>query len=62
MRNSVTGCVFIEYVVFAQIAFYGLGLNSSIVLEAIGFATSSGKSGTAKVYEVLKNVCVHRHS
>ncbi|KAG5635967.1 hypothetical protein H0H81_009536 [Sphagnurus paluster] len=40
-----------------DIAFYGLGLNSSIVLQAIGFGTPLTK-GTALVYENLKNICV----
>ncbi|GLB40549.1 putative phosphate transporter [Lyophyllum shimeji] len=40
-----------------DIAFYGLGLNSGIVLQAIGFGTPLTK-GTALVYENLKNICV----
>jgi len=36
-------------------AVYGLGLNSSIVLTAIGFNGSSA-SGTTKVFETLKNI------
>ncbi|RDB17325.1 Inorganic phosphate transporter PHO84 [Hypsizygus marmoreus] len=40
-----------------DIAFYGLGLNSSIVLEAIGFGTPP-TTGTLGVYENLKNICV----
>jgi PHS family inorganic phosphate transporter-like MFS transporter len=40
-----------------DIAFYGLGLNSGIVLQAIGFGTPL-TSGTALVYENLKNICV----
>jgi PHS family inorganic phosphate transporter-like MFS transporter len=40
-----------------DIAFYGLGLNSGIVLQAIGFGTPLG-SGTTIVYENLKNICV----
>lgn len=40
-----------------DIAFYGLGLNSSIILQAIGFggATSKGVEG---VYQTLYNVSV----
>jgi PHS family inorganic phosphate transporter-like MFS transporter len=38
-----------------DIAFYGLGLNSSIVLQAIGFGTSP-KSGSLGVYQSLHNV------
>jgi len=40
-----------------DIAFYGLGLNSSIVLTAIGF-NGSNSTGTQKVYESLKNISV----
>ena len=40
-----------------QIAFYGLGLNSSIILTAIGFGTPP-TSGTLGVYENLHNICV----
>ncbi|KAH9928425.1 phosphate transporter [Amylocystis lapponica] len=42
-----------------DIAFYGLGLNSSIILTAIGFGSpSKSLTGTLKVYTNLKNVCV----
>lgn len=45
--------------VFPQIAFYGLGLNSSIILQAIGFGTPSADlKGGLKVYTNLKNICV----
>lgn len=40
-----------------QIAFYGLGLNSGIILEAIGFGTPV-TPGTQGVYDNLKNICV----
>jgi PHS family inorganic phosphate transporter-like MFS transporter len=40
-----------------DIAFYGLGLNSSIILQAIGFGTPPVK-GILGVYENLRNVCV----
>jgi hypothetical protein len=40
-----------------QIAFYGLGLNSSIVLTTIGFGTSP-QSGSLGVYQSLHNVSV----
>ncbi|KAJ7903690.1 phosphate transporter [Mycena olivaceomarginata] len=40
-----------------DIAFYGLGLNSSIILQAIGFGTPPTK-GTLGVYETLHNVTV----
>lgn len=42
-----------------QIAFYGLGLNSSIILNAIGFGSPpSSVTGAAKAYANLRNVCV----
>lgn len=41
-----------------DIAFYGLGLNSSIVLTAIGFNGGGNATGTLKVYENLKNVAL----
>ncbi|EMD33978.1 hypothetical protein CERSUDRAFT_117495 [Gelatoporia subvermispora B] len=42
-----------------DIAFYGLGLNSSIILEAIGFGTPTGNlPKTLAVYTNLKNICV----
>ncbi|KAK0495364.1 phosphate transporter [Armillaria luteobubalina] len=40
-----------------DIAFYGLGLNSSIILQAIGFGTPL-TSGSRKVYENLKNISI----
>ena len=40
-----------------QIAFYGLGLNSSIILQTIGFGTPL-ESGSLKVYRNLMNICV----
>jgi PHS family inorganic phosphate transporter-like MFS transporter len=40
-----------------DIAFYGLGLNNSIVLTAIGFGTPPTK-GIVGVYDNLKNICV----
>jgi len=40
-----------------DIAFYGLGLNSSIVLTAIGFGTSPQK-GSLGVYQSLHNISV----
>ena len=40
-----------------QIAFYGLGLNSSIILNAIGFGSpSKSLIGGIKVYTNLKNI------
>jgi len=42
-----------------DIAFYGLGLNSSIVLTAIGFGTSVKKgSGALGIYQGLHNISV----
>ncbi|KAF9267660.1 inorganic phosphate transporter [Marasmius fiardii PR-910] len=40
-----------------DIAFYGLGLNSSIILQVINFGTPS-TSGTRGVFDNLKNICV----
>jgi len=40
-----------------DIAFYGLGLNSSIILTAIGFGTPLS-TGSRKIYENLNNVSV----
>ncbi|KXN88480.1 Inorganic phosphate transporter PHO84 [Leucoagaricus sp. SymC.cos] len=39
-----------------DIAFYGLGLNSSIILEAIGFAKVG--PGTRGLYDNLSNICI----
>ena len=42
-----------------DIAFYGLGLNNSIILNAIGFGSPDASlKGTAKVYQNLKNITV----
>lgn len=42
-----------------DIAFYGLGLNSSIILTAINFGSPSGsKTSSLYVYQNLHNVCV----
>ncbi|OJT02440.1 Inorganic phosphate transporter PHO84 [Trametes pubescens] len=42
-----------------DVAFYGLGLNTAIILQAIGFGTpNAGVTGTAAVYENLKNISV----
>jgi PHS family inorganic phosphate transporter-like MFS transporter len=40
-----------------DIAFYGLGLNSSIILQTIGFGTPPVK-GVLGVYQNLKNICI----
>ncbi|KAF9036152.1 phosphate transporter [Panaeolus papilionaceus] len=39
-----------------DIAFYGLGLNSSIILQTIGFG--SPKAGVRLVFDNLNNVCI----
>jgi PHS family inorganic phosphate transporter-like MFS transporter len=42
-----------------QIAFYGLGLNSSIILTAVNFGSPSGsKTSSLYVYQNLYNICV----
>ena len=42
-----------------DIAFYGLGLNSGIILQAIGFGKPpSTFTGTHKVYQNLLNICI----
>ncbi len=42
-----------------KVAFYGLGLNTSIILQAIGFGTPSADLvGTMRVYQNLKNIAV----
>nr|BAB43910.1 phosphate transporter [Pholiota nameko] len=40
-----------------DIAFYGLGLNSGIILQAIGFGNPTS-TGTQAIYDNLKNICV----
>jgi len=40
-----------------DIAYYGLGLNSSIILQAIGFGGTQPKTGLGAFYS-LKNICV----
>ncbi|KAH9954295.1 major facilitator superfamily domain-containing protein [Russula dissimulans] len=49
------GCAYSWFAL--DIAFYGLGLNSSIVLKTIGFGTSPAK-GSLGVYQSLNNVSV----
>jgi PHS family inorganic phosphate transporter-like MFS transporter len=42
-----------------QIAFYGLGLNSSVILTAINFGSPTGnKTSSLYVYQNLYNICV----
>ncbi|EEB94284.1 hypothetical protein MPER_06922, partial [Moniliophthora perniciosa FA553] len=49
------GCAYSWFAL--DIAFYGLGLNSSIILGAIGFGTPP-TAGAQGVYDNLKNICV----
>ncbi|KAH8826641.1 phosphate permease [Flagelloscypha sp. PMI_526] len=49
------GCAYSWFAL--DIAFYGLGLNSSIILQAIGFGGATSK-GAQKVYDGIYNVCV----
>jgi PHS family inorganic phosphate transporter-like MFS transporter len=49
------GCAYSWFAL--DIAFYGLGLNSSIILQAIGFGTPPQK-GAIGAYLNLKNICV----
>lgn len=42
-----------------DIAFYGLGLNTAIILDAIGFGSPSPSvTGTLAVYQNLRNICI----
>ncbi|KAF9818562.1 hypothetical protein IEO21_02667 [Rhodonia placenta] len=55
--RQLIGCAYSWFAL--DIAFYGLGLNSAIILEAIGFGSpSSDLKGTLKIYTNLKNICV----
>ncbi|KAI0078760.1 phosphate transporter [Panus rudis PR-1116 ss-1] len=58
--NNLKVLIGTSYSWFAlDIAFYGLGLNSSIILETIGFgAPDKTLKGTAAVYQNLKNISV----
>ncbi|KAF7327839.1 Inorganic phosphate transporter [Mycena kentingensis (nom. inval.)] len=49
------GCAYSWFAL--DIAFYGLGLNSSIILTAIGFGSPSTK-GTQGVYDNLHNIAI----
>jgi len=45
--------------VIFQIAFYGLGLNSGIILQAIGFGKPpTDVKGGAAIYQNLLNICI----
>ncbi|KAH9847506.1 phosphate transporter [Lenzites betulinus] len=59
-RENLVPLLGMCYAWFAiDVAFYGLGLNTSIILQAIGFGSpSAGVTGTAAVYETLRNVSV----
>ncbi|KAG9007798.1 Inorganic phosphate transporter pho84 [Tulasnella sp. JGI-2019a] len=50
------GCAYSWFAL--DIAFYGLGLNSSIILTNIGFGSSTSTNPNLKVYETLFNACV----
>ncbi|EPT01390.1 hypothetical protein FOMPIDRAFT_1023292 [Fomitopsis schrenkii] len=55
--RQLLGCAYSWFAL--DIAFYGLGLNSSIVLEAIGFGSpTGGLKGTQLVYQNLRNICI----
>ncbi|KAI0783636.1 phosphate transporter [Abortiporus biennis] len=41
-----------------DIAFYGLGLNSGIILQTIGFGTPANSKTITGIYQNLKNICV----
>ncbi|KAI0368031.1 phosphate transporter [Pilatotrama ljubarskyi] len=59
-RENLVPLVGMCYSWFAiDVAFYGLGLNTSIILQAIGFGSPSANvTGTTAVYETLKNISV----
>ncbi|PIL29813.1 MFS general substrate transporter [Ganoderma sinense ZZ0214-1] len=59
-RKNLVPLIGMCYSWFAiDVAFYGLGLNTSIILQAIGFGTPSvNLIGTARVYHNLKNIAV----
>ncbi|KAI0833658.1 phosphate transporter [Trametes gibbosa] len=59
-RENLVPLLGMCYAWFAiDVAFYGLGLNTSIILQAIGFGSpSAGVTGTEAVYETLKNISV----
>jgi hypothetical protein len=42
---------------FYQVAYYGLGLNSAVILETIGFGNAKSK-GIRAVYDILVNICI----
>ncbi|KAG8992898.1 Inorganic phosphate transporter pho84 [Tulasnella sp. 427] len=50
------GCAYSWFAL--DIAFYGLGLNSSIILTAIGFGSSKATDANQKVYDNLFNTAV----
>ncbi|KAL6298543.1 inorganic phosphate transporter [Sparassis latifolia] len=41
-----------------DIAFYGLGLNSSVILDAIGFGSPGSLTATNAIYVSMKNMCI----
>ncbi|KAG7089663.1 hypothetical protein E1B28_011323 [Marasmius oreades] len=50
------GCAYSWFAL--DIAFYGLGLNSSIILQTINFGTPTTAGTVRGVYDNLKNICV----
>jgi len=50
------GCAYSWFAL--DIAFYGLGLNSSIILKTIGFGGSTVKGSTLGIYQSLWNVSI----
>jgi MFS transporter, PHS family, inorganic phosphate transporter len=49
------GCAYSWFAL--DVAYYGLGLNSAVILETIGFGNASSK-GVQGVYDNLVNICV----
>ncbi|KAI0775051.1 phosphate transporter [Trametes elegans] len=59
-RENLVPLLGMCYAWFAiDVAFYGLGLNTSVILQAIGFGSPSADlKGNAAVYATLKNISV----
>ncbi|KAI0709951.1 phosphate transporter [Earliella scabrosa] len=59
-RENLVPLIGMCYSWFAiDVAFYGLGLNTSIILQAIGFGTPNAQlKGTEAVYANLKNISI----
>jgi MFS transporter, PHS family, inorganic phosphate transporter len=43
---------------FLDLAFYGLGLNNAVILQAIGYGSSSPSPGSNSIYRTLLNTAV----